>query len=88
LVAWWSLAVAISGALTQHFVWILPVTFWLLVYRRTSAAQFKTADNLIAMLFGFPIFAYLLHRSRQAYAKGRVSWKGRKYDVNPVHKIA
>ncbi len=88
LVAWWSLAVAISGALTRHFIWILPAAFWLILYRRISAAQFKTANNVRAMLFGFPIFAYLLRRSRQAYAKGRVSWKGRKYDVNPAHKIA
>jgi glycosyltransferase involved in cell wall biosynthesis len=82
LVAWGWLAIAVSGALTQHFVWILSAAFWLLVYRRINAAHFKAANNLIAMLFGFPIFAYLLHRSRQAYANGRVCWKGRAYSVD------
>jgi len=81
LVAWWSLAIVVSGALTQHFVWILSAAFWPVVYRRISAAHFKTANNLIAMLFGFPLFAYLLGRSRRAYGRGRVSWKGRKYAV-------
>ena len=81
LVAWWSLAVAVSGAITEHFIWILAAAFWLLVYRRMSAANFQTVNNLIALLFGLPIFAYLLCRSKRSYAKGRVSWKGRNYDV-------
>jgi glycosyltransferase involved in cell wall biosynthesis len=88
LVAWSSLAIAISGALTQHFIWILSLMLWLLLYRRINAAHFNAANNLIAMLFGFPMFAYLLHRSRRAYAKGRVSWKGRAYRVDVPGKIA
>ncbi len=80
-VAWWSLGIAASAALTQHFVWILSAVFWLLVYRRLHAAHFKTANNLIAMLFGLPMFAYLLRRSQQAYTNGQVSWKGRAYKV-------
>jgi glycosyltransferase involved in cell wall biosynthesis len=81
LVAWSSLAIAISGALTHHFAWILFAALWLLLYRRISAANFKTINNLIAMLFGLPMFAYLLGRSKRAYANGQVSWKDRKYNV-------
>ncbi len=81
LLAWSSVAIAIYGVLTRHFAWILLAAFWPLVYRRISAAHFKTANNLIAMLFGLPMFAYLLRRSKQAYANGEVSWKGRKYSV-------
>ena len=87
-VAWWSLAIAVSGALTQHFIWILSAAFWLLVYRRISAAHFNAANNLIAMMFGPPAFAYLLRRSTKAYHNGQVSWKGRKYDVNAAHESA
>ncbi|MGB8010916.1 MAG: glycosyltransferase family 2 protein [Terriglobales bacterium] len=81
LVAWWSLAVAVSGALSRHFVWIAIAALWLLAYRRISAAHFTTVNNLIAIAIGPPIFAYLLLRSKQAHAKGKVSWKGRVYDV-------
>jgi hypothetical protein len=71
----------VSGALTQHYVWILSAAFCLLAYRRISAAHFKTANNLIAMLFGPPIFVYLLRRSKMAHKNGQVSWKGRAYNV-------
>jgi hypothetical protein len=32
-----------------------------------------------AVLFGLPIYAYLLLRSKRAHGKGTVSWKGRTY---------
>jgi len=35
-------------------------------------------SNLLA-LFGLPMFAYLLLRSKRAHAKGKVGWKGRTY---------
>jgi glycosyltransferase involved in cell wall biosynthesis len=88
LVVWSSLAIAISGALTHHFIWILSAAFWLLPYRRISTAHFNAVNNLIAILFGFPMFAYLLRRSNQAYAKGRVSWKGRAYSVDVPGKTS
>jgi hypothetical protein len=52
------------------------------VYGRISAAHFATVNNLLAITAGLPIFAYLLLRSKQAYKNGRVSWKGRAYDVS------
>ncbi len=79
--AWSTLAIAVSGVTSRHFVWILAAAFWLLVYRRIRAAHFTTANNLLAMAFGLPMFAYLLLRSRKAHAKGQVSWKGRVYSV-------
>jgi len=84
LVAWSSLGVAVSGVLTQHFVWILSAAFWLLVYRRIRAAHFATENNLLAMAVGLPMFAYLLRRSKQAYGYGQVTWKGRAYHVCPL----
>jgi glycosyltransferase involved in cell wall biosynthesis len=80
--AWGALLLAASGALSHHWVWIAFALFWLLVYRRISAAHFATVNNLLAITVGLPIFAYLLRRSKQAYKNGRVSWKGRAYDVS------
>jgi glycosyltransferase involved in cell wall biosynthesis len=84
LVAWWSLAIAVSCAITAHFIWILAAVFWLLLYRRISGAHFQTTSNLTAIAFGLPIFACLLRRSAKAYLNGEVSWKGRKYNVSAL----
>jgi len=79
LVAWSALGVAVSGAASQHFAWIVAAALWLLPYRRIRVAHFSSADNLIAIAFGLPLFAYLLLRSKKAHASGQVSWKDRAY---------
>jgi hypothetical protein len=79
--AWGALGIAVSGAASRHFVWTAFAVLWLLVYRRIRAAHFATANNLIAIAFGLPMFAYLLIRSKKAHANGQVSWKGRAYSV-------
>jgi glycosyltransferase involved in cell wall biosynthesis len=80
-VAWAALGVSVSGAVSRHVAWIAFAALWLLVYRRIRAAHFATANNLIAIACGLPMFAYLLLRSRKAHAHGQVSWKGRAYSV-------
>jgi glycosyltransferase involved in cell wall biosynthesis len=79
--AWLALAVAVYGTVTRHFLTIVLAAVWLLLYRRISAANFATANNLLAMAAGPPMFAYLLLRSKKAYASGHVCWKGRNYEV-------
>jgi len=79
--AWLALAVAVYGTLTRHFLMIVLAAVWLLLYRRISIANFATANNLIAMAAGPPMFAYLLLRSKKAYADGHVCWRGRAYEV-------
>ena len=79
LVAWSALGAAVSGAVSQHFAWIVVAALWLLPYRRIRVAHFATANNLLALAFGLPMFAYLLLRSKKAHANGQVSWKGRPY---------
>jgi glycosyltransferase involved in cell wall biosynthesis len=81
IMAWFAIYVAASGAFTRHFIWTLAAALWLLVYRRIRTAHFSTTNNLIAIAFGLPILAYLLLLSNRAHANGRVSWKGRDYDV-------
>jgi len=77
--AWSALAIAGSGVTSRHFVWIFGAALWLLIYRRIRAAHFSTVNNLLAIAFGLPMFAYLLQRSKKAHAGGQVSWKGRTY---------
>jgi len=79
--AWATFGIAVSGAASRHFVWIGFVALWLLVYRRIRAAHFATANNLIAIACGLPMFAYLLLRSKKAHANGQVLWKGRAYST-------
>jgi glycosyltransferase involved in cell wall biosynthesis len=52
----------------------------LYVVIRLRRANFDLAMEFLGALFGMPMFAYLLLRSRRAHAKGNVSWKGRTYD--------
>jgi len=81
-VAWFTIAIAAAAALSRHFVWIAAVVLWLLVYRRIRAAHFTTVNNLLAIVVGLPMFAYLLLHSKKAHKYGRVSWKGRAYSVS------
>lgn len=46
---------------------------------RVGRSNFPFRANLLAALFGMPMFAYLLLRSRIAHARGTISWKGRTY---------
>jgi glycosyltransferase involved in cell wall biosynthesis len=77
--AWLALGIAVLGASSRHLPWMAFALFWLLAYRRISAAHFATVNNLLAITVGLPIFAYLLLRSKNAHKNGRVSWKGRVY---------
>ena len=81
LATWATLSVAAVGAAGQHFGWMAFALFWCLTYKRIRGAHFSTANNLLAIAFGLPIFSYLLIRSKKAHASGQVTWKGRSYDT-------
>lgn len=82
LAAWGALVFAL-GASAGHLRWGITVgAVWLLAYLRISTARFSPLNNLLAIAAGPPIFAYLLIRSKQAHAQGRVSWKGRLYGTS------
>jgi len=49
------------------------------LFVRVRLANFTTGKNILGVLFGMPMFAYLLLRSKAMHANGRVSWKGRNY---------
>jgi glycosyltransferase involved in cell wall biosynthesis len=56
---------------------------------RLRRANFDLAMEWLGALFGMPMFAYLLLRSKRAHASGSVSWKGRTYnpEVRTVNEI-
>jgi glycosyltransferase involved in cell wall biosynthesis len=55
----------------------VAIFVWLVV--RLQPGNFSTDRNLLGALFGMPMFAYLLLRSKRAHASGNVTWKGRTY---------
>lgn len=80
LVAWSSLGIAIAAVNTHHSALIVFAALWVLLYLKICIAHFSTLNNLLAITFGLPIFAYLLLRSKRAHANGQVWWKNRVYD--------
>jgi glycosyltransferase involved in cell wall biosynthesis len=81
LAAWSTLGVAVYGAANRRFPLMLFAIVWVLLYDRIRRAHFASGNNAIAIMVGTPIFAYLLLRSKRAYTKGEVRWKGRSYHV-------
>lgn len=78
LTTWWLLA------------WLtLPVpVLGFKLFRRIKGANFNRRNTLLATLFGVPVFSYLLFKSKQAHARGAVSWKGREYLKTQEHSFA
>lgn len=88
--AWSTLSVAVYGTLRRNLLWVIFASVWLLLYRRIRIAHSATINNLIAIAFGPPLFAYLLLRSKLCYKQGSVSWKGRTYEnlAEPLRRAA
>jgi glycosyltransferase involved in cell wall biosynthesis len=76
---WIILGLAIAGVLRQS--WWNPMFVGSLLYlgMRVNRANFTTDMTILGALFGMPMFAYLLLRSKRAHANGSVPWKGRTY---------
>ncbi len=79
--AWITLFFALTASTGFHHLSLIFTVVCLLAFLRISTARFAAQNNLLAIAIGPPIFAYLLIRSKQAHAQGRVSWKGRAYDT-------
>ena len=63
-----------------RLLWILFCAFgFAYLFQRIKRAKFPDSMTFRAVLFGLPIYAYLLLRSKRAHGKGTVSWKGRTY---------
>jgi len=75
---WVALGLAAAGVVKA---WWFLVFVGGLVYltMRIGRANFSTGMTILGALFGMPMFAYLLLRSKHAHARGSVTWKGRSY---------
>jgi glycosyltransferase involved in cell wall biosynthesis len=65
----------------RHAIFYLIVPF--LTIMRIATAHFSWTSNVLG-IFGLPVFAYLLLRSKLVYKRGRIDWKGRIYPGSPA----
>ena len=64
----------------KHWSWdAVFVGAFLFLTIRLSRANFTSEMTFLGALFGMPMFAYLLLRSKHVHANGSVPWKGRTY---------
>jgi glycosyltransferase involved in cell wall biosynthesis len=77
--------VALLLANVRHHQWWSAICVVGFVYltTRLRRANFTWHSEILGALFGMPMFAYLLLRSKRAHAKGNVAWKGRTYSDKP-----
>jgi len=80
LALWLLLPLTLSLAALWHFWW-LGVFAVLFVYltARVGRSNFPISSRILGVLFGMPMFSYLLLRSKRAHARGHIRWKGRTY---------
>jgi len=64
------------------FTGLLAVTLYAFLLKRIRRAHFAWDANFLS-LFGLPLFAYLLLRSKLSYDTDNVVWKGRHYGSHP-----
>jgi hypothetical protein len=87
----WTVLVLVVARVARPWWWsTIFVAGFLYLDMRLRRAKFATDMTLLGVLFGIPMFAYLLLRSKRAHATHTVSWKGRTYagEDHPMKKIA
>ena len=81
--AWWASPwiLLASVRMSGLYRWLDGVDFGLLIYLcvRLRRSNFRPDALINGALFGMPMFAYLLLRSKRMHGKGSVLWKGRAY---------
>jgi glycosyltransferase involved in cell wall biosynthesis len=79
-----NLLLKLAGVSTHWWWMVIPSLMIGRNLGRLRRANFDLAMEWLGALFGMPMFAYLLLRSKRAHATGNVTWKGRKYLDNPL----
>lgn len=79
---WAVIGLAIAGRLRQPWWDAILIVILLGLGISINRANFTNDMTILGVLFGMPMFAYLLLRSKRAHAKGSVPWKGRTYSNN------
>jgi hypothetical protein len=81
---WISPWVAVTaGEIVGHRYWLdgSAILIFVFLCQRLRRSNFRMDGIIQGVLFGMPMFAYLLLRSKRAHARGHVSWKGRSYSA-------
>lgn len=76
---WVGMSLMIAGVAKHWWGNAFVVFAFLWPMARLRRANFDWAMEFLGALFGMPMFAYLLLRSKRAHANGSVNWKGRTY---------
>src|SRR5215471_14504125 len=79
ILPWTVFLLLLIRALTNPWWSTAFVASFIYLVMRISRANFSIDMNILASLFGMPLFAYLLLRSKHMHGKGTVAWKGRSY---------
>jgi len=76
---WIVVCLKIAGLLTAAWYGIVLAALCFQTFR-IARAKFRLSMTLLGAIFGMPMFAYLVVRSKRAHDGGNVSWKGRTYE--------
>jgi len=72
---------SVFGGLASHWWWSVAACLgFSVLVGRLRRANFDLAMESLGAIFGMPMFAYLLLRSKRAHTRGNVPWKGRTYN--------
>ncbi len=80
VIPWIALLLAHAGRWWWNSIFVGCILY---LTTRLRRANFAWDMEVLGALFGMPMFAYLLLRSKRAHANGRVPWKGRTYSDKP-----
>ena len=79
LLPWILVAAKLARVLNDPGWNIIFTLCFVLLFLKVLRANFGTEKTVLAVLFGMPLFTYLLFRSKRMHGKGTVDWKGRTY---------
>lgn len=87
---WYWKVISSVGALDRSWLGGITILGLLYLTQRLRRANFDWAMEFLGALFGMPMFAYLLLRSKRAHSSGSVTWKGRTYGAkqDPVNQLS
>jgi glycosyltransferase involved in cell wall biosynthesis len=75
----WVVLVLVNRGSATHWWNGIDVAIFVWLVVRLQFGKFSNDRNVLGALFGMPMFAYLLLRSKHAHINGKVQWKGRTY---------
>jgi glycosyltransferase involved in cell wall biosynthesis len=83
----WMLVAAKFAKMLNGRGWIVVLTFYcVFLFMKLMRANFGIQKTILAVVFGMPMFSYLLLRSKRIHKKGTVGWKGRTYGIASDHE--